>query len=220
MKTTFNLRIQKTAWLCVLAVFWFQINFAQNDVDNIPTIDGNAQTEESIKPLRIGFKIGAPSVWNLHAEYVTPLLDNRVAATLDYFPLKANVSDIELKLNNVEFGSNIYLQNTGKGLYLGLSYLSFNAEADVIEVEYDDGSFGDGSTSLKFGTFNVKLGAKLGRTFYFRIELGYAFGSLPDQLIITAKNGNGSTTEPIEDISVLSNSGLPLFNFGIGFSFL
>ncbi|NND62065.1 MAG: hypothetical protein HKN48_02605 [Flavobacteriaceae bacterium] len=208
----------------LVLLFFFGNNsnelIAQEEGNGIPTVSGNIETEESLKPLRIGFKIGAPSVATLNAEYLTPLLNNRVAVALDYFPLSATISDVELKLNNFEFGSNVYLSDTGKGLYGGLSYYSFNADADVIDVDYDDGTFGDGSTSLKFNTINLKLGAKFGKTFYFRIELGYGFGSLPDELVINAKDSNASTTEPIEDISVLSASGVPLFNFGIGFAFL
>ncbi len=208
---------------CLVILFFFgnvsHTVFAQEQ-DGIPAVSGNVETGESVKPLRIGFKIGAPSVFTLNAEYLTPLLDNRVSVALDYFPLSANIDDIELKLNNFEFGSNVYLNNTGKGLYGGISYFSFSADADVIDVDFDDGTFGDGSTSLKFNTLNVKIGGKFGKTFYFRIEVGYGFGSLPDELVINAKNTNASTTEPIEDISVLSSSGVPLFNFGIGFGFL
>lgn len=182
-----------------------------------PEIQNNKQdVKESIKPLRIGFKIGIPSLVNLNAEYVTPLLNNRVAIALDYFPLSINLSDINLKLNNFEIGTNVYIKNTGKGVYGGISYFNFNAKADLKDVEFDDDTYGDAKTSVKFGLVNLKLGAKLGRTFYFRIELGYGFGKIPDQIVITEKGGTSFSTEDISDF----NSGLPLFNFGVGYSFL
>lgn len=191
----------------LLAVFIFSLNM-------------QAQENESIKPLRLGIKIGSPSVATLSAEYVTPLLDNRVGITLDYLPINPTIDDVSLQLRNLEIGATIYLNNTGKGLYASLSYFNFNTAADVTEVDFDDGTFGDGSTQLEFGTFNVKLGLKTGRTLFFRAELGYAFGSLPNQLIITSSNGNSFTTEPIEDIPVLGTSGFPIFNFGFGVAFL
>jgi len=178
------------------------------------------QENESIKPLRLGVKIGSPSVATLSAEYVTPLLDNRIGFTFDYFPISPTFDDVSLELRNLEVGATVYLNNTGKGLYASLSYFNFNTSAEVIEVDFDDGTFGDGSTQLEFGTFNVKLGIKTGRTLFFRAELGYAFGSLPNQLVITSTSGTSFTTEPIEDIPVLGTSGFPIFNFGFGVAFL
>ncbi|MCH9660220.1 MAG: hypothetical protein K0U54_04830 [Bacteroidetes bacterium] len=192
-----------------------------NAQDIAPSVtNGNAGYEESNKPLRIGLKVGLPSVYSINLEYVTPLLDQRVAFALDYLPIGYSNEDLSLKLRNFEIGSNVYLNDTGKGLYGAISYFKFNTSADVNDVDFDNGTFGPGETSLKFGTFNVKLGAKLGRTFYFRIEVGYGFGKLPSELVITSTEGIGTTTEPIEDISVLGKSGLPVFNFGFGIGFL
>lgn len=182
------------------------------------TIQG--QENESIKPLRIGVKIGAPSVATLSAEYVSPLLDNRVGVTLDYLPINPTFDDVSLQLRNLEVGATIYLNNTGKGLYASASYFNFNTSADVVDVDFDDGTFGSGSTQLEFGTFNVKLGLKTGRTLFLRAELGYAFGNLPNQLVIQSTDGTSFTTEPIEDIPVLGSSGFPIFNFGFGVAFL
>ena len=179
-----------------------------------------SQESESIKPLRIGVKIGTPSIATVNLEYVTPLLNNRVGVTVDYLPLNINADDISLQIRNLEVGATIYLNDTGKGLYASLSYFNFNTSADVTEVEFDDFTVGDGSTSLEFGTFNVKLGVKLGGTFYSRFELGYAFGDLPNELIIESTDGTQTTTEAIEDIPVLGASGFPIFNLGFGISFL
>tara|TARA_R110000787_G_scaffold81036_2_gene175882 strand:- start:41516 stop:42193 length:678 start_codon:yes stop_codon:yes gene_type:complete len=183
--------------------------------------NGNLPEKEDINPLRIGVKVGIPSFFTINVEYVTPLLDNRVAFAIDYFPLRINALDIEAKFKNFEIGSNIYLKNNGKGLYGGLSYYAFNAEAtNIQDTDFDDGSFGTGKATIEFNTFNLKLGAKLGRAFYFRIELGYGFGNIPETIVITSTDGNSSTTEDIEEVISFLGAGVPIFNFGIGYSFL
>ena len=117
--------------------------------------------------------------------------------------------------------TNIYIKNTGKGVYGGISYYMFDATANNIDTDFDDGTYGPGETNVKFNTVNLKVGAKLGKAFYFRIELGYGFGKIPETIVITRADGNSSTTEDIGDVfSYIGNSGVPLFNIGIGYSFL
>jgi hypothetical protein len=207
---------------CILLFTFQSYNiYSQESNDSLKTTNGNAQTKTDINPLRIGVKLGIPSFFTISAEYVTPLLDNRVAFAIDYFPLRINLLDIESKFKNFEIGSNIYLNNKGKGLYGGLSYYKFNAEVtNIEEVEFDDGSYGTGETNIKFNTFNLKIGAKLGKAFYFRIELGYGFGNLPETVVITSTDGFKSTTEDIDEVISFLGSGVPIFNFGIGYSFL
>lgn len=202
----------------LLLLFSSEISVAQTSANQ--TTNGNAGYVNEIKPLRVGLKIGTPSFFTIGAEYVTPLLDERVAPFIDFFPLKINIDDNSLKLNNIEIGSNVYLNPTGKGLYAGLSYYSFNAKADLVDVDFDDGTFGDGTTQIKFNTINAKIGAKLGKTFFFRIELGYGFGKQPDTIIVNSVDSNSTAVEPIEDVSSFFGSGIPVFNFGFGFGFL
>ena len=68
--------------------------------------------EPSIKPLRIGVRIGTPNILTLNAEYVTPLLEDRVAATLDFMSLSQTIDDVSIKYNNFEIGTNVYLNPT------------------------------------------------------------------------------------------------------------
>ncbi|MBX2828396.1 MAG: hypothetical protein KTR22_09540 [Flavobacteriaceae bacterium] len=194
--------------------------FAQDSGEIVTQATEETTEKPSVQPLRIGVKAGAPIIISLNAEYLTSLLDNRVAFAVDYAPFSITVSDVDLKAQNFEIGSNIYFGNKGKGWYAGISYFNFNTEATILDVDFDDGTFGEGNTTLKFNTINAKIGVKSGRTFYIRAELGYSFGSLPDSLRINSTEGNSFTTEPIDEISVLTKSGLPLFNFGFGFSFL
>lgn len=209
--------------LILIAVFMVSSGLvAQESGSGMPVKQGNTVEEgPDINPLSIGVEIGAPSGVSLNAEYVTPWLDNRVAFYVDYLPFKLTVDDVKIKTNNFEFGTNIYLNNKGRGLYASLGYLSYNGEAEVQDVEFDNGAVGSGETSIDFNTFNVKIGGKFGRRLYFRIEAGYGFGSIPDELVITSTSGNGSTTEPIDDVvSFFGASGIPLFNLGFGYSFL
>jgi len=206
--------------LIVLIIFSSNVYSQESDSNNNEG-DEITETKESIKPLRIGVKIGVPSIATLTAEYVTPLLNNRIAFTLDYFPFSANISDSDVKLNNLEIGANIYLSEKGRGLYLGTGYFNFNSKiTNIIETEFDDGTVDSGKTTIEFSTINLKIGAKLGRTFYFRIEAGYGFGNLPETIVITNDDGTQSVTEEIGDIGFLTSSGVPIFNFGFGWSFL
>lgn len=204
--------------LCVLVLFSSEIFLAQSSSPQVT--NGNQGYISEIKPLRVGLKIGTPSFFTIGAEYVTPLLDERVAPFVDFFPLKLTLDEDVIKLSNFEIGSNVYLNPTGKGLYAGLSYFSFNGKADLADVDFDDGTFGAGSTEVKFNTVNLKVGAKLGKTFYFRIELGYGFGKQPETILVTSVDSNSTAIEPIEDLSSFFGSGIPVFNFGFGFGFL
>lgn len=179
------------------------------------TFNSNAQE----KPLRLGVKIGAPNIITANAEYVTPLLDNRVALSLDYMSLNKTIDETNINYNNFEIGTNIYFNNEGRGLYAGISYFSLDGEATYFDVEFEPDNYEDGTGSITFNTFNLKLGAKLGRTFYFRIEAGYGFGAIPETIIVTSNSGSETSEEEIPEIPGVKTSGLPVFNFGIGFSF-
>jgi len=211
-------------YLVAISLILFLIPFSSRSQEIETTEDDddveNPSSTSDINPLRIGLKVGVPTVFSINVEYVTPLLDNRVAFTIDYFPLTLSTSDVEGKFKNFEIGSNVYLKNTGKGLYGGLSYFKFNTDARVSDVDFDDGSYGTGKTTIEFNTFNLKVGAKLGYAFYFRIELGYGFGQLPETVVITSEDGSSSTTEDIEEVIGFLGAGVPVFNFGIGYSFL
>jgi hypothetical protein len=212
-----------TSLLVLLLLLTTNNIFSQEEIDTSDEYkNGNIETKEDINPLRIGVKAGIPSIFTINIEYVTPLLDNRVAFAVDYFPLRINLLDIDGRFNNFEIGSNIYFKNTGKGLYGGISYYTYDAKAtNLTDYEFDNGSFGTGETSLKFNTFNLKIGAKLGKAIYFRIEAGYGFGNIPETIEITSLDGNGSTTEDIGEVfSYIGKAGVPIFNFGIGYSFL
>lgn len=175
---------------------------------------------KSIKPLRIGVKVGVPNIITANAEYVTPLLSNRIALAVDYMSLSKTIDDTNINYNNFEIGTNVYLNKKGKGLYFGISHFSFDGEGTFTEVEFQPDTYEDGTGKIEFNTINLKLGLKMGRTFYSRVEVGYGFGDIPEYILVTSKTSGQTTLEEIPEIPGISKSGLPVFNFGIGFSFL
>jgi len=185
-----------------------------------------AQDNQNINPLRIGLKIGTPNIIGGNIEFVTPLLNNRIALFIDYsgFTLKENASKVALKY--LEAGTNIYLKETGKGLYASLAYGTLNLDGNYSDAETVNGTLyeGEAEGSIDISTLNAKIGAKLGNKFYFRIEAGYGFGDIPQQIEITGIEKNTGTTktdyvEIPDDIPGIDENGYLLFNIGFGISF-
>ena len=184
-----------------------------------------AQTSnKDVNPFRIGLKIGTPNAVGGAIEWVTPLFDDRFALFFDYSGINvSSEDDIEANFKYAEFGTNIYFKNTGKGLYAGLGYGKMDFKGTYFDAVTVGGELfeGDAHGRLDVDTFNVKLGARLGNKFYFRTEIGYGFGSIPDEVIITGTvNGETRTgVEEIPDVPGISENGYPLFNIGFGFAF-
>lgn len=183
----------------------------------------NTTTDKDVNPFRIGLKIGTPNAIGGSAEWVTPLFDDRFALFFDYSGINVNADDVKADFKYSEIGANIYFKNTGKGLYASLGYAKMDFQgtySDAITFQGEQFT-GDAYGRLDVDTFNVKLGAKLGNTFYFRTELGYGFGSIPEEVEITG-NVNGEAmngVEEIPDVPGISENGYPLFNIGFGFAF-
>lgn len=185
-----------------------------------------AQEKQDLNPLRIGLKIGTPNIIGGNIEYVTPLFNNRIALFADYsgFTLKEDASKVDLKY--IEFGTNIYLKNNGKGLYASLSYGTLNLDGNYKDAETVYGTLyeGEAEGSIEVSTLNTKIGAKLGNKFYFRIEAGYGFGDIPQKIEVTGTEKTTGTTqtdyvEIPDDIPGINESGYLLFNIGFGISF-
>ncbi len=195
----------------VFTVFLFCINVAAQK---------DSSKTKSIKPLRIGVKVGVPNIITANAEYVTPLLNNRIALAVDYMSLSKTIDDTNINYNNFEIGANAYLNKKGKGLYFGISHFSFDGEGTFTEVEFQPDIYEDGTGTIQFNTINLKLGLKMGRVFYSRFEVGYGFGDIPEYIVVTSKTSGQTKLEEIPEIPGISKSGLPILNFGFGFSFL
>jgi hypothetical protein len=179
---------------------------------------------KSIKPFRIGAKIGVPNIVGGNAEFV---FFKRIAAYVDYSSYSGTFSDVDVSFNDFEAGVNIYFNPTGKGFYGSFGFSNFSLDGSYTGAQTDSGIdfTGQASGSLTINTVNAKLGLKLGRSFYFRTEVGYGFGTIPDTITITGTvTGGGVTTtetgtEAIPDIPGISTSGMLLFNIGFGIGF-
>lgn len=175
------------------------------------------------KPIRIGVKIGFPNVIGGNIEYVTPLLGKKLAASIEYSSINADkfIEPDEAKLSYLQIGFNYYFFKEGKGLYGNVSYGMLDADLTLKEIESDSDSekIGTAFVNLSNNSFNIKLGAKLGGTFYFRPEIGYSFSSIDDMVDVRVEfpDGSSENQERIEIPSELTQ-GL-LFNIGFGVAF-
>lgn len=166
-------------------------------------------------PFRIGIKVGYPQVAGLNLEYVTPLLNKRLAADVDlsYLPLNANATTVTF--TNYGLFANYYFSHEGKGFYGGLGYsrMGFDVKKDV---SFSDGTTQKGTANLGINSLNAKIGGKYGRSFYFRWELGWSLAlSTPVYEVIATHNGvtkNESFKSPIKGNG-------PIADLGFGFAF-
>ncbi len=180
-----------------------------------------------IKPFRIGAKMGFPNLIGGNIEYVTPLLNKKLAISVDYSSLNSDWfiennnegrSSENIKFSYLEGGLNYYLFEPGKGLYAGLAYNSISFEGSL---NYEDGS--KDYIDETHNSFAIKLGAKLGGLFYFRPEIGYSFSALPTSYQVVSVSSTGERETFREDINteVVPEFLLKGFivNIGLGFAF-
>jgi len=92
---------------------------------------------------------------------------------------------------------------------------------NLIFEENGVSQIGSAKTNLDINTLNLKLGFKTGGSIYFRIEIGYGMGSIPESIdFIETSNGiTESFSEDVPAIPGLSSGGLLISNFGFGLSF-
>ena len=164
-------------------------------------------------PIRIGVKVGFPELAALNLEYVTPLIDSKLAPVIDFTNLTLTEGNGKFVYSLFGIGANYYFGDSGegKGIYTNLTYSrpSFKLESsNDIESWFS-------KTTLSM--FTIKLGAKLGKRFYFRPEIGYSFVNSADiEVKYSDLNGNFLRFET-EEAPV--NLGGITGNIGIGFSF-
>lgn len=183
----------------------------------------SSKSNSDLNRFRIGIIIGTPNSLGGNAEYLSPLFKDRVAVFFNYSGLSFFVDDFDNDVNYMEIGSNIYLKTTGSGLYGSLGYgkldiHSIYENAFTLEGEkFESKAEGD----LDVNTFNVKIGFKAGNKFYFRTELGYGFGSIPQEILVTGTINDTPVQgiKEVPDVPGISENGYPLFNIGVGFSF-
>lgn len=178
-------------------------------------------------PIRIGIHGGIPQL-GLHTEYVTLLLNGRLGFKVGYetgvgqYPwyslLVGNSRSDEISALSI--GTNFYLFQQGKGLYLNANYVRINGELRY--VDYDEGFENEyrGSYAYKKNDISLKIGALFGKRFYVRPEIGLFINPFPDgsnsEIILTANNGNTITN--IQSTQFSAGDKL-ILSVGFGYSF-
>ena len=192
-----------------------------------------AQTESSdeensdslkMKYLSIGLKLGIPNLASGYAELVLPLLNNHFVPYFDYSKIPLNFESVETTIAYTEYGINYYFNKKANGFFVGVGKGSLSTDVTFTNLLFSNtlqSLIGSGSTKLNLDTTNFKLGLKTAGTVFFRFELGYGVGNIPDSLkFIASLDGiTESFTESIPPIPGLGSSGILIGNIGFGFSF-
>jgi len=192
-----------------------------------------AQTESSkeenkdslkVKHFSIGLKLGFPNLASGSAELTLPILNNHFAPYIDYSKIPLNFESVETTIAYTEFGINYYFNKKSNGFFLGVGKGSLSTDVTFTNLLFTSGLqslIGLGSTELNLDTTNFKLGVKTAGAVFFRFELGYGLGKIPDSLnFIATLNGiSESFTESIPPIPGLTTSGILIGNVGFGFAF-
>ena len=212
-----------------LAIIIPKISYTQK-IEKLDSI--KIDTVLNLKRFSFGIKMGLPNILGLTTEAILPIFKNRVSPYFDYSSFKLNPDKTSIDLNYTDFGVNIYVNSKGNGLYasLGSGNLSSLILFQEIELTDENGNKGLGNAQLKenINTFNVKLGIKSNSKIFFRLEVGYGIGKIPNNLDLTGifsyeKDGmlytsNGSSIESFPTVPGVGKKGIIMGNFGFGIS--
>jgi len=212
-----------------LVFFLNNKSYSQN-LQKIDTI--KIDTISNLKRFSFGIKMGIPNILGLTTEAILPIFKNRVSPYFDYSSFKLNPEKTSIDSNFTDYGINIYINTKGNGLYasLGSGNLSSLIFFDEIELTDENGNKGIGSAQLKesINTFNIKLGIKSNSKIFFRLEVGYGLGRIPNNLSLTGSFtyekddisyiSNGSNNESFPTIPGIGKKGIIIGNFGFGIS--
>ena len=203
----------------------FSQNFQKIDTIEIDTIS-------NLKRFSFGIKMGIPNILGLTTEAILPIFKNRLSPYFDYSSFKLNPDTTSIDLNYTDYGINIYVNSKGNGLYasLGSGTLSSLIFFEKIELTDDNGNKGIGTARLKenINTYNIKFGIKSNSKIFFRLEVGYGIGKIPNNLNLTGSFAyeidgisyfsNGSSSESFPTIPGIGKKGIIMGNFGFGIS--
>ena len=214
--------------LILILIFPF-IAFSQNNEEPISNY-GNTEVSDytsindSLKRFSVGLKLGIPNIASLGLQYTLPVLENHIAPYIDFSRYSFNEMDVESNLSFSEFGLSYYIDKKGKGSYIGLGFSNLSLDVNFLNIDLDSGGIGSGKSSVDLKTTNLKFGIKTGGRIYFRFEVGYGFGDLPQTVSFTAIDNSNptlkeTTVEDIPNIPGVSENGLLVGNFGFGISF-
>ena len=203
-------------YLFLLTIF---TSFAQTE-----SIKKENRDSLKVKHFSIGLKLGIPNLASGSAELTLPILNNHFAPYVDYSKFPLNFESVETTIAYTEFGINYYFNKKANGFFIGVGKGSLSTDVtftNLLFVNDLQSLIGSGSTELNLDTTNFKLGVKTAGNIFFRFELGYGVGKIPDSLnFIASLNGvSESFTESIPPIPGLGTSGILIGNIGFGFAF-
>ncbi|MCK5816194.1 MAG: hypothetical protein KAH07_09640 [Flavobacteriaceae bacterium] len=184
----------------------------------------NSFSQNVEKPFRIDFKLGDPGVLGLNAEYVSPLLGNKLAFYVSFHGLNSNYHNkyIDEKVRYFDGGVNYFFKNTGDGVYASVGYGHLNLSAKFSEVVGDKGStLTEAYGELKINSLNLKLGFKTKGPLFIRGEVGYGFSNIPKRVYVEGSLGKIKEYTFVKrpHYPGMSDSGYILTTIGIGFAF-
>ena len=219
----------------LIAIITFLVIFIPNKsfTQNFQKIDSiEIDTVSYLKRFSFGIKMGIPNILGVSTEAILPILNNRVSPYFDYSIFKLNPEKNSINLYYTDCGVNIYINSKGNGLYasLGSGNLSSLIFFEEVELTDKNGNKGIGNAQLQenIRTFNIKLGIKSNSKIFFRLEVGYGIGKIPNELNLTGsfryeKDGtfyisNGLGIENFPTVPGIGKNGIIMGNFGFGIS--
>lgn len=224
MKTNLNLLTLLLLSLVVINAQEMESNMVNEEgASEIAVELGSIPSEYPLKRLSIGLKSGIPNIASIGVQYTLPVLNNHLAPYFDFLTYQYNKDQTEGNLSFLEFGAAYFFNEKGKGAYLGIGFSSLKINADYNNISLDNGGTGYGASKIALNTTNLKLGLKTGGRLYFRVEVGYGMGDIPQIVTFKATDNNNPAYTPTKtkDIPALpgvSENGMVIGNIGFGFS--
>ncbi len=214
----------KNLFLSFVLILISSFSFAQDTTTGSGQYVDKKVLDNPIKRFSIGIKVGAPNILSGGVQYTLPILNNHFAPYFDYSGYALKTSDVDSDMKFLEYGATYYFNQSGKGFYLGLGISQLNVKANYKDISLDMRRSGSGKTEIDLNTTNLKLGVKTGGRVYFRIEMGYGIGNLPQSVTFVATDNSNpfyteTTTEEIPSIPGVSENGMIIGNIGLGVSF-
>ncbi len=175
------------------------------------------------KPFRIGVRAGAPILAGVSVEYVTRLLNGKLAVFADYTdfnqPINFETYELTPTVKYWEAGINYYIFKEGRSLYVSASYGELESSFTIDNYQYNARNDGAGASDLAVSSGFLKVGAKFGRWFYIKPEIGLMFEEMPSSLDVNLDFADGSSLvhqlewpDPLLSIGLVASIGI-----GLGF---
>lgn len=225
MKTNLNLLTLLLLSLVVINAQEMESNMVNEEAaSEIAVEQSSIPSEYPLKRLSIGLKTGIPNIASIGVQYTLPILKNHLAPYFDFSTYQYNKDQTEGNLSFLEFGAAYFFNEKGKGVYLGIGFSSLKIDADYNNISLDNGGTGSGASKINLNTTNLKLGLKTGGRLYFRVEVGYGMGDIPQTVTFKATDNNNpaftqTKTKNIPALPGVSENGMVIGNIGFGFSF-